>query len=193
MDHKFEKAEKIFFHDKILAKTILPFFPKFILPNHITVFRFLATPLLVILMLNENYLIGLAAFLIISFTDAIDGSMARIRNQVTSWGRIYDPLADKILIGSMVFVIILQFDFWTSILIIFLEIVIIFTAWLRKRRGEMIQANIWGKIKMLLQVLGVIILLLSMVFDWAALLPFASGTLYLAIAFAIVSLLSHGI
>ena len=46
---------------------------------------------------------------------------------------------------------------------------------------------------MCLQVLGVSILLISIVFNWATLLPFASGVLYLAIAFAIVSLLSYGI
>ncbi|MCK4553539.1 hypothetical protein KAU19_01070, partial [Candidatus Parcubacteria bacterium] len=59
--------------------------------------------------------------------------------------------------------------------------------------GIKIQANVWGKIKMNLQVAGVVILLLSIVFNWAALLPFASGVLYLAIAFAIVSLLTYGI
>ena len=61
------------------------------------------------------------------------------------------------------------------------------------KTGKKIQANVWGKIKMNLQCAGVIILLLAIVFDWAALIPLASGTLYLAIAFAIVSLLTYGI
>jgi len=190
----FEKAEKLFWHDSLMEKTVLKFFPKWILPNHITVFRFMTTPIVAVLMFYERYYIGLFAFLIVAFTDAIDGSMARTRNQITAWGRIYDPVADKVLIGSVVFIIVLRYiDFWTAIIIIGLEIVIILTAWLRLKTGHKIQANVWGKIKMGLQVLGVVILLLSIVFDWASLLPFASGALYLAIAFAIVSLLTYGI
>lgn len=190
----FEQAEKLFWHDPLMAKTILKLFPQWILPNHITVFRFMATPVVAVLMLYERYYIGLFAFLIVAFTDAIDGSMARTRNQITGWGRIYDPLADKILIGSMVFIIVLRYiDFWTAVAIIGLEIAIIATAWVRLKKGKKVQANVWGKIKMGLQVLGVVILLLSIVFNWASLLPFASGALYLAIAFAIVSLLTYGI
>ena len=190
----FEPAEEIYWHDKILAKTVLRLFPKFVLPNHITVFRFIATPAVAVLVSYEQYYIGLIAFLIVAFTDALDGAMARTRNQITEWGKIYDPLADKILIGSMVFIIVLRYiDFWTAIIIIGLEFIIILTAWIRMRIGAKVQANLWGKIKMWLQVIGVVILLLSIIFNWAALLPFASGVLYLAIAFAIVSLLTYGI
>lgn len=193
-NHNFQKAEKIFMHDKILAGSVLKLIPRWIYPNYITVFRFLATPIVVVLMLFEHYYIGLFAFLLVAFTDAMDGSMARTRNQITEWGKIYDPLADKILIGSMVFIIVLRYiDFWTSVIIIGLEIVIITTAWVRKIKGYKVEANIWGKIKMILQVAGVTILLLSIVFNLAALVPYASGVLYIAIAFAIVSLLSYGI
>ena len=192
--HHFQSADSLCWHDKILAKTILKLIPAGILPNHITVFRFLTTPVVVLLMLYGQYYIGLVAFLLVAFTDMIDGSLARTRNQITDWGKIYDPLADKILIGSMVFIIVLRYiDFWTSIIIISIEIVIIIVAWIRKMKGREIQANLWGKIKMILQVMGVTILLLSIIFDLAALLPLASGILYLAIAFAIVSLLTYGI
>ncbi len=192
--HDFKTADYVYWHDKVLKKTLLKLIPTYVLPNHITVFRFFTTPIVVLLMLYGQYYIGLAAFLFVAFTDMIDGSLARTRNQITNWGKIYDPLADKILIGSMVFIIVLRYiDFWTSIIIISIEIIIIIVAWVRKARGREIQANWWGKIKMMLQVLGVTILLFSIIFDWAALLPFASGILYLAIAFAVVSLLTYGI
>lgn len=191
---EFQIAEKVYWHDKILAKTLLKLFPKKVLPNHITAFRFAATPAVVLLMLDQRYYIGLFAFLIVAFSDALDGSMARTRNQITEWGKMYDPLADKILIGSMVFIIVLQYiDFWASMIIIGLEIIIIIIAWIRKSKGLKVEANMWGKIKMILQVAGVIILLLSIIFDLASLIPYASGALYLAIAFATVSLLSYGI
>jgi len=191
---KFQKAEKVYPHDKIMAKIFLPLIPQSIHPNHITVFRFVATPFVIFLMLFEHYLVGLVYFLLVAFTDVIDGSLARTRDQITEWGKVYDPLADKILIGSMVFVIVLEYiDFWTSIIIVGLEIIIISVAWFRMHHGIKMEANVWGKIKMLLQVVGVTFLLLSIVFDLAAFLPLASGALYLAIAFAIVSLLTYGI
>lgn len=190
----FQKADKIYWHDRILARTILKLFPKRIYPNYLTLFRFLATPGVVWLMLTEKYYIGLIAFLLVALTDALDGAMARTRNQITDWGKIYDPVADKILIGSMVFIIVLKYlDFWTAIIIVGLEIAIILSAWQTLKSGRMVQANIWGKIKMVLQTIGVTILLLAIVFNWAALLPLASGSLYLAIAFAVVSLLTYGI
>ena len=192
--HSFEKADKIFLHDRFLGATILKLFPKIIKPNHITVFRFLATPIVIYLMATRQYEIGLCAFLITAFTDALDGSMARTRGQITEWGKIYDPVADKILIGSMVFIIVLKYlDPLVAYLIVFIEIIIIIIAWFRLRFGYKVEANVWGKIKMILQVTGVAILLLSIIFNWAALLPFASGSLYIAIAFAIVSLLTYGI
>lgn len=190
----FQKAEKVYFHDRILAASILKLFPRSVKPNYVTVFRFIATPFVVVLMVYGNYVIGLMAFLFTAFSDVIDGSLARTRDQITNWGKIYDPLADKILIGSMVFIIVLKYiDYWTAIIIIVLELIIITAAWIRKTEGRKIEANLWGKIKMCLQVSGVSILLLAVIFKWQGLLPFASGVLYLAIAFAVVSLLTHGI
>lgn len=190
----FQKADKLFFHDKTVAKLFLWIFPKGIYPNHLTVFRFLATPVVAYFMFFDYYLVGLFLFLIVAFTDVLDGTMARTRDQITEWGKAYDPLADKILIAAMVFTIVLRYiDFWTSIIIIFLEIIIVSVAFARKKHGGKIQANVWGKIKMSLQVLGVVILLLSIVLGWGELLPLANGVLYLAIAFAIVSLLTYGI
>jgi phosphatidylglycerophosphate synthase len=94
----------------------------------------------------------------------------------------------------MVFIIVLRYiDFWTAMIIVGLEFIIVIAAWIRKREGGEVEANIWGKIKMGLQVIGVAILLLSIIFNWGSLLPLASGTLYLAIAFAIVSLMTYGI
>lgn len=190
----YEEAEKIFFHDKIMAATVLKLFPRAVKPNHVTLFRLFATPVVAFLMFYGHYQVGLGAFLLVAFTDAIDGSMARTRSQITDWGKIYDPIADKILISTMVFIIVLRYvDLWSSLLIVFLEFLIVVTGWYRLRKGVKVQANIWGKIKMILQVCGVTILLFSVIFQWAELLPWASGTLYLAIAFAVVSLLTYGI
>jgi len=94
----------------------------------------------------------------------------------------------------MIFVIVLKtLGFWTSMLIVGLEVVIVIAAWVRKMEGRVIEANVRGKIKMILQVLGVSVLILSLMYTWPILLPFASGMLYLAIVCAVISLLTHGI
>ena len=191
---EFQKANKIHWHDRLLAASLLRLFSYKIHPNHLTIFRFLATPVVALFLFYGHYVLGFWSFLIAAFSDALDGSMARTRNQITEWGKVYDPLADKILIASMIFVIVLKtLGFWVSLVIIVLEIVIIVAAWVRKMEGRVVQANVFGKIKMILQVLGVSVLLLVTIYQWSALLPFASGMLYLAIVFAVVSLLTHGI
>lgn len=190
----FESAERIYWHDKLMAATLLKLIPKNIYPNYFTVFRLLATPVVAVLMLYENYKLGLFAFLLVAFTDIIDGSLARTRNQITNWGKIFDPVADKILIGSMVFIIILRYiNYYTALLIMLIEMAIIISGYIRIHKGRIVQANVWGKIKMGLQVLGVVVLLFAIIFDLESLMPFAHGTFYLAIAFAIVSLLTYGI
>jgi CDP-diacylglycerol---glycerol-3-phosphate 3-phosphatidyltransferase len=193
-NNSFQKAEIVYFHDRLLARTILKLFSHKIHPNHITMFRFAATPFVILLLFFGFYKTGFIAFLLTAFTDMLDGSMARTRDQVTEWGKIYDPLADKILIAGMVFVIVIKsINFWTSVMIIALEVIIVIAAWKRKTEGRIIQANLWGKIKMLLQVLGVSVLILAAMFAWPVLLPYASGMLYLAILFAVISLLTHGV
>lgn len=192
-DKEYQKADVVHIHDRLLAATVLRFIPQAIKPNHITMFRFLATPFVIWFMFRGSYQIGLWTFLLVAFSDAVDGSLARTRDQITDWGKIYDPLADKLLIGAMVFVIVLRYiDFWAAMVIIGVEAMIIASAWWWKHNGYAVQSNVWGKIKMILQVLGVVLLLLGVVFDWEALLPFTQGVFYLAIAFAIISLLTYG-
>ena len=186
---------KITFMDKILAKVFLPLFPQWIKPNHISVARIFLTPLVIWLFWKDSYLWGGILFLLTSFTDALDGAMARTRNQVTNLGKMLDPLADKILIGTVVYILVLKYiDVYTAWVVIILELIIIVAALIKHNRGDHhLQANSWGKIKMILQVLGVIVLLLSIIFNIEHLLPISKGTFYLAIVFGILSLFTYSI
>ena len=75
-----------------------------------------------------------------------------------------------------------------------LEAIIIAAAIFKRTNGDHnMQANIWGKIKMNLQVLGVVILLISILFNVELLHPVSQGTFYLPIAFAILSLFTYSI
>ena len=186
---------KITITDKLLAKVFLPVFPRWIKPNHISVGRIFLTPFVIWLFWQENYLWGGGLFLFASFTDALDGAMARTRNQVTDLGKMLDPLADKLLICSVVYILVLKYlDVYTAWVIIIIELIIIVAAFIKHNNGARnIQANSWGKIKMVLQVVGVLILLFSIIFNVEQLLPVSRGTFYLAIVFAVLSLFTYSI
>lgn len=181
-------VSKITIFDRILEKTFLKLFPVFVRPNFLTVFRFVSIPFVIFFLLHENYEIGLWLFAISAFTDALDGAIARTRHQITDWGIVFDPFADKLLIGSAVLIVISKFisPFLAGI-IVAIEILLIIFAYARFK-GEIVPAKTVGKIKMILQSVGVSLLLLAVVIHLPILITIATYTLYLAIFFALLSL-----
>ncbi len=176
-------------HDKIIGFLFLWLFPRFVKPNHITVFRLLATPFVFWLLAVENWKIGLPVFILVAFTDALDGTMARMRKQITPWGTLVDPLADKLLIGGAMFIFILKYiNIYIGGAIIALEFILIVGGALRKKGGIVVAASQWGKIKMMLQVLGVSLVILSLLTGSHNLMLLAEWTLILSIGFAVWNL-----
>lgn len=185
---------RVSFSDHILRVTLLRLIPRSVTPNAVTIFRMIATPFILWILVRGEYGLGMLAFLFVALTDAIDGAMARTRNQITDWGKMYDPLADKLLIGSVVVVLVMrELSFFLGVSILAIEILFIISAWWRHTKGRVIEANRWGKIKMGLQVLGVALLLAALVTEWPPLFPFSTATFSLAIIFALVSLVTYGI
>lgn len=191
----FLQATEVHPHDQLMAKTVLKIVPDFVTPNQITAMRVLSTPMVFFLILNGDYSIGAFTFLVVAFTDAMDGSLARTRNKITKFGMMFDPLADKFLIGSMVLLLVFKyFNFWLGITILIIEIIFIVSASISTMYlREVKQANNWGKIKMFLQVLAVFITLLALLLEFPALFGIASWIFGLAIGFAILSLFTHGV
>lgn len=190
-----DQESKIHWWDRVLEKTLLPLLPPIIRPNHITVLRLLLIPIVILLLWFNQLVWGTMLFFIAAFTDALDGAMARTRKQITDWGRLFDPLADKLLICSTVFVLIIKYvDFYAAWIIISLEVFIVAGAIYEKSKGTQVpRSNIWGKVKMLLQVAGVMILLLSIIFDLQSFFSLSLGLLYLAVGFGVMSLFTYGI
>ncbi len=188
-------AQGVHPHDQLMEKWILKFFPsKYFTPNRFTMLRIIMTPVVFFLILYDSYQIGVALFLLTAFTDAIDGSMARTRNQITKFGMLFDPLADKFLIGSMVLLLVFRyFNFWLGFAILGIEIIFIIGATIAKVKFKTVRmANLWGKIKMFFQVLAVFITLLALLLDFPVLLSVATWLFGLAIGFAVLSLFTHG-
>lgn len=180
--------------DFLFVRTIIPWLPHSVRPNHITLLRLILVPGVVWLLLIKDYDWALVLFLFASLTDGLDGALARHRQQITKTGKMIDPLADKTLIASVIFVIILEYiNFWLAMVIIFLELVFLIGALIQIKQGKEPMANRWGKVKMFLQVIGVSLLLLAIIFDVDLLINFSTNVFYLAVVFAVISLLTHGI
>lgn len=185
---------KLFPHDRLLGATVVRLVPEFVTPNAITWFRFVLTPIVLYLLYVGDYRAGVPLFILAAFTDALDGSLARLRGQVTEWGMLYDPIADKVLIGSVVLlVVITHINPIFGITILGLEAALVLGGIARRRRGLPVMANVVGKVKMLLQFLGVTFLLVAIWSGVSLFIPFSIATLSLAIAFAVASLLTYGL
>jgi len=186
---------KLLWHDKLLARSLLRLFPKDVHPNHLTILRVLLTPFVLYYLWFENWTVVVPLFLFAALTDLLDGSLARTRKQITMWGTIADPVADKLLIGSVVIIFVAkEINVYFSTVIVFVEIAIAVTAVIRKARGNpYISANWYGKIKMLFQVIGVTALLIARWSGVEMFVPFSVGTLSIAIVFALVSLYTYGL
>ncbi len=179
--------------DTIIAKTFLKILPSWVSPNHITIFRFISVPFIIFLLTTEQYSLGLILFIISAFSDALDGALARTTNQITDWGKMMDPLADKILIGSVAVVLIPKFlSAYLALVIIFIELFIIMNAYYRKHYvGITFTAKKAGKIKMVFQSFGLSVLFLYAVVPIPVVLVLALYLLYAAVAFALVSLVVY--
>ena len=125
-------VSKITIFDRILEKTFLKLFPVFVRPNFLTVFRFVSIPFVIFFLMHEDYEIGLWLFAISAFTDALDGAIARTRNMITDWGIVFDPFADKLLIGSVSVIVISKFiSPVLAGMIVFIEICLVIFSYIR--------------------------------------------------------------
>ncbi|KKR84634.1 MAG: CDP-alcohol phosphatidyltransferase [Candidatus Uhrbacteria bacterium GW2011_GWF2_41_16] len=185
---------KLYPHDFLFQRFFLPLIPPEIHPNHVTVLRFLFTPFVLWFLAVGQYEIGVPLFFFTAFTDALDGSLARVRGQITAWGTLYDPVADKILIGSVVLLVVYKHLHPSiAILILLVEVMIIIGGYRHTHKGKILSANVFGKTKMFLQVTGVLFLLIALWFQIDAFTYLSIGTLSVSILFAFLSMLTYGI
>ncbi|MBI4280782.1 CDP-alcohol phosphatidyltransferase family protein [Candidatus Uhrbacteria bacterium] len=188
------ETARLYPHDHLMKWIVLPLIPASVYPNHLTILRFFLTPLVLFFLVQANYRWGVPLFIFAAFTDAIDGSLARARRQITRWGTFYDPVADKILIGSvLIFIVLRHINLWFGLTILGVEALIILGGLYQRMRGIENGSNVYGKTKMVLQVVAVSFLLLSLWFELPLLIYFSVATFAVAILFAGISLFTYGI
>ena len=177
--------------DRIFQYTFLQFVPYGVVPNYLTILRYLLIPTVLALLIIGETQTGFLLFVVAAMTDALDGALARVRRQITDWGILHDPLADKLLIGSVAILVITRaFGPWMTIAIVGIEVILIATAYVRYQ-GEAIPARTVGKIKMVLQSVGVAAILCGEAFGLPGFLILAEFALYGAIGFAVLSLVVY--
>lgn len=134
-------------------------------PNKLTLMRMILVPFFMFFMMFDNtlfYAIGITIFIIASITDWIDGYLARKNNQITSFGKFMDPLADKML-TTAAFLILMYWDLispWVLMIVLAREFMVSGIRLVAVTEGEVIAASMWGKAKTVSQMIAIIISLL---------------------------------
>ena len=198
------------------------------LPTKITVTRLVAIVIMIIALfvlsvipgwktieipttgINLVFLIIFVFFVLASFTDYLDGHLARKNNQVTDLGKFLDPVADKLLINSLVIFLIapsifapytniregysqIGFNMWCAIILVARDIVVDALRFIAASKGKVIAANIFGKLKTVLEMVAIGAVLLNgfpfRYFDanWPRGLHIADFIVYLATLASVVS------
>jgi CDP-diacylglycerol--glycerol-3-phosphate 3-phosphatidyltransferase len=134
------------------------------LPNVLTVIRILLVPVLVVALLDKTDggdLLAAAVFAVASLTDAIDGYLARTRNSITTFGKLMDPIADKLLIiAALVALVSLnRLQAWVAMVIIAREFAVTALRMAATQQGVVISASPLGKLKTIAQVAAVMALI----------------------------------
>jgi len=137
-------------------------------PNKLTLLRVVMIPLFILFFLYEitpysNY-IALFLFVVAFFTDWLDGQLARKHNQVTNFGKIMDPLADKVLVAAAMVCLtyIGVVSPWVTIAILAREFMVSGIRIAAAAEGNVVAASIWGKMKTAWQFVAIAVALLFM-------------------------------
>ena len=139
------------------------------LPNKLTIFRIILVPIMVIIPFFHiegtcfgipiTFLIMDAIFIIASITDKLDGYLARSRQQITTFGKFLDPLADKILVLAAMIVLVESGNIpaWIPIIVLTREFIVSgYRLVAVEKGGKVIAASFWGKLKTVTQMVAII-------------------------------------
>ncbi|SCX02083.1 CDP-diacylglycerol--glycerol-3-phosphate 3-phosphatidyltransferase [Ruminococcaceae bacterium P7] len=134
------------------------------LPNKLTLWRIILVPFFVAALLIPfplHTIVALVLFIAASITDMLDGRIARKRNLITDFGKFADPLADKILVLAALLCFVQNgwCDCIAVIIVLFREFTVTSIRLIAAAKGEVIAANIWGKVKTVTQMVAIITIL----------------------------------
>ena len=139
--------------------------------NWITLIRMTLIPVFLVVLLGQYAAewtdwrpwLAAAVFTVLAATDAVDGYVARSRNEVTTFGKFIDPLADKLLVtAALVGLVQLgSLPGWVAIVIIGRELVVSGLRMVAVAEGVVIAASPWGKVKTVFQIIALVMFILK--------------------------------
>lgn len=140
------------------------------LANKLTIFRIILVPIILIIPFFNikgdlwgipiTFILIDIIFIIASLTDKLDGYIARSRNQITTFGKFLDPIADKILVIVAMLILLEagKIPAWIPAIVVIREFIVSgYRLVAVEKNGKVISANVWGKIKTCTQMLGIIL------------------------------------
>jgi CDP-diacylglycerol--glycerol-3-phosphate 3-phosphatidyltransferase len=157
------------------------------IPNVLTVLRIVAVPVIVVALLDETPngdALAAAVFTLAAVTDGLDGYIARRRQEVTTFGKLMDPLADKLLVVAALIALVSldRLAAWVAMVIIARELAVTGLRSLAAERGLVIAASWLGKVKTALQVAAIIALII-----WNPTPVAVDVLVYVAVAATVIS------
>lgn len=166
------------------------------LPNKLTIARMCMVPLFMIaLMMNTpaSRIIATVIFALASLTDMLDGQIARKHNMVTNFGKLMDPLADKVLTAAAMICLVELGDLaaWIAVVIIFREYLITGLRSVAANENIVVAANIWGKVKTVCQMIALMLLMLKPQIMALCGIDIGLWVMYVAVALTIYSGLDY--
>lgn len=175
------------------------------LPNKLTILRIAMIPIFVAVVFIEaipfRFLIGAALFALAAITDTLDGQIARKRNLVTDFGKLFDPLADKVfVVSALISLLALTGGIWKILfaiavmIIIAREFLVTSLRLLVAGKGIVVAAGMMGKIKTTVQMIAIIVILVENQFaaELTKAMGFAHWLGYILMAVAVIATVISG-
>ena len=166
------------------------------LPNKLTIARMAMVPLFMIALLMNtpaSRILATVIFALASLTDMLDGQIARKYNMVTNFGKLMDPLADKVLTAAAMICLVELGDLaaWIAVVIIFREYLITGLRSVAASENIVVAANIWGKVKTVCQMIALMLLMVKPQVVALCGIDLGLWIMYVAIALTIYSGLDY--
>ncbi len=158
------------------------------IPNILTTIRFILVPVFAYFLYESQYILSVIILAVAGITDYLDGHIARKYNMITSWGKLADPLADKLM--QLTALIILgiknKIPFFVVIIVLLKEIIMVIgSVLLLKQNKFVVSANWYGKVTTVILYFAVTLIILD--------IPFGNYLIMLAVAATIFSFINYGL
>lgn len=136
-------------------------------PNILTIIRFFLIPFSVYFLINEQYIIAIAFIILSAITDILDGTIARKYNYITNFGKLLDPLADKLTLLSILFVLVAKNIIynWLLIVILIKEITMVIGASFLYGKDLVVSSKWYGKASTVLFYISILLSLIVKEFN----------------------------